>query len=183
MIACSWIQFMIHNWIDHLEDTEQVELSVPGEGFASGCPLKTFECFKTKKFQTGSSHTKFGFQNTRTPWWDGSVVYGNIEKGMSRGFFGIKEVEREKSGTDGGDGGGNRRLRPDVSSLLKTEKDMNLNKFLLDLRISGYSLSVNVIQFVYSGLQICDLVKNLISRMHIVEQFTLTCKTRQKHNS
>lgn len=24
MIACSWIQFMIHDWIDHLEDTQQV---------------------------------------------------------------------------------------------------------------------------------------------------------------
>lgn len=69
MIACSWIQFMIHDWIDHLEDTEQVELSVPDEGFTSGCPLKTFKFFKTKKFQTGSSQTKYGFQNTRTPWW------------------------------------------------------------------------------------------------------------------
>ncbi|KAL2342362.1 hypothetical protein Fmac_003647 [Flemingia macrophylla] len=41
MIACSWIQFMIHDWIDHLEDTEQW---------------------------------------TR----DGSVIYGNDEKGMRR---------------------------------------------------------------------------------------------------
>ena len=24
MIAASWIQFMIHDWIDHLEDTQQV---------------------------------------------------------------------------------------------------------------------------------------------------------------
>jgi len=24
MIACSWMQLMIHDWIDHLEDTEQV---------------------------------------------------------------------------------------------------------------------------------------------------------------
>ncbi|CAK8541253.1 unnamed protein product [Lathyrus sativus] len=32
-----------------------------------------------------------------------------------------------------------------------------------------YSLSVNVIGFVYSGLQICDLVKYLISRKHIVD--------------
>jgi len=24
MIAASWIQFMIHDWIDHLEDTHQV---------------------------------------------------------------------------------------------------------------------------------------------------------------
>ncbi|CAI8586328.1 unnamed protein product [Vicia faba] len=158
MIACSWIQFMIHNWIDHLEDTEQVELSVPGEGFASGCPLKTFECFKTKKFQTGSSHTKFGFQNTRTPWWDGSVVYGNIEKGMSR-----------KKGW--------------ALASLYLYKEFKLATFFFICSKTKYSLSVNVIQFVYSGLQICDLVKNLISRMHIVEQFTLTCKTRQKHNS
>lgn len=25
MIAVSWIQFMIHDWIDHLEDTQQVK--------------------------------------------------------------------------------------------------------------------------------------------------------------
>jgi alpha-dioxygenase len=24
MIAASWIQFMIHDWVDHLEDTNQV---------------------------------------------------------------------------------------------------------------------------------------------------------------
>lgn len=24
VIAASWIQFMIHDWIDHLEDTQQV---------------------------------------------------------------------------------------------------------------------------------------------------------------
>ncbi|MCI10226.1 alpha-dioxygenase 2-like, partial [Trifolium medium] len=43
-----------------------------------------FKFFKTKKFQTGSSEMKFGFQNTRTPWLDGSVIYGNNEKGMGR---------------------------------------------------------------------------------------------------
>jgi alpha-dioxygenase len=24
MIAASWIQFMIHDWVDHMEETEQV---------------------------------------------------------------------------------------------------------------------------------------------------------------
>ena len=28
MIAASWIQFMIHDWIDHLEDTKQVSCLV-----------------------------------------------------------------------------------------------------------------------------------------------------------
>jgi hypothetical protein len=26
VIAASWIQFMIHDWIDHLEDTDQVRM-------------------------------------------------------------------------------------------------------------------------------------------------------------
>lgn len=28
MIAASWIQFMIHDWVDHLEDTQQVSSSL-----------------------------------------------------------------------------------------------------------------------------------------------------------
>ncbi|KAI9114063.1 hypothetical protein K1719_015314 [Acacia pycnantha] len=83
MIACSWIQFMIHDWIDHLEDTEQVEIRDP-DGYSGGCPLKSFKFFKTKKFKTGSPNMKTSHLNTRTPWWDGSVIYGNNEKGMTR---------------------------------------------------------------------------------------------------
>ncbi|KAF5469115.1 hypothetical protein F2P56_013211 [Juglans regia] len=83
MIACSWIQFMIHDWIDHLEDTEQVELRAPDE-ISSGCPLKSFKFFMTKKVSTGSPDLKIGTLNTRTPWWDGSVIYGNNKEGMKR---------------------------------------------------------------------------------------------------
>ncbi|KAJ9141525.1 hypothetical protein P3X46_032051 [Hevea brasiliensis] len=83
MIACSWIQFMIHDWIDHMEDTQQVEIRAPNE-FANGCPLKSFKFYKTKKVATNSPSLKAGCLNTRTPWWDGSVVYGNNEDGMRR---------------------------------------------------------------------------------------------------
>ncbi|KAK7844727.1 alpha-dioxygenase 2 [Quercus suber] len=68
MIACSWIQFMIHDWVDHLEDTEQIEIRAPDE-ISSGCPLKSFKFFKTKKVSTESPHLKNGSLNTRTPWW------------------------------------------------------------------------------------------------------------------
>jgi len=27
VIAASWIQFMIHDWIDHMEDTKQVQMN------------------------------------------------------------------------------------------------------------------------------------------------------------
>ncbi|KAE9607481.1 hypothetical protein Lalb_Chr09g0330501 [Lupinus albus] len=39
------------------------------DSYSSGCPLKSFKFFKTKKFNTGSSYMNTGFLNTRTPWW------------------------------------------------------------------------------------------------------------------
>ncbi|XP_059639883.1 alpha-dioxygenase 2 [Cornus florida] len=83
MIACSWIQFMIHDWIDHMEDTQQVEIKAPAE-VADGCPLKSFKFFKSKQVPIGTPNLKSGFLNSRTPWWDGSVIYGNNEEGMGR---------------------------------------------------------------------------------------------------
>lgn len=83
MIACSWVQFMIHDWIDHMEDTQQVEINAPDE-VANKCPMKSFRFFKSKQVPTGLPHLKTGFLNTRTPWWDGSVIYGNNNEGMGR---------------------------------------------------------------------------------------------------
>ncbi|PWA99407.1 alpha dioxygenase [Artemisia annua] len=83
MIACSWLQFMIHDWIDHMEDTHQVEIVAPKE-VAGQCPLKSFKFYKSKEISTGSLQTKTGFVNSRTPWWDGSVIYGNNEAGMGK---------------------------------------------------------------------------------------------------
>ncbi|XP_058776162.1 alpha-dioxygenase PIOX-like [Vicia villosa] len=79
VLAAAWIQFMIHDWIDHLEDTQQIELTASSE-VASQCPLKSFKFLKTKEFLTGSDDIKTGCQNIRTPWWDGSVIYGNADK-------------------------------------------------------------------------------------------------------
>ncbi|CAN6852566.1 unnamed protein product [Brassica oleracea var. botrytis] len=43
-----------------------------------------FQCYwETKKVLSGDHH-KSGAVNTRTPWWDGSVIYGNDEAGMRR---------------------------------------------------------------------------------------------------
>ncbi|KAK4712547.1 hypothetical protein R3W88_007060 [Solanum pinnatisectum] len=78
MIAASWIQFMVHDWIDHLEDTQQVELRAPKE-VANECPLKSFRFNKSKKTPTDFYEIKTGHLNSRTPWWDGSVIYGSNE--------------------------------------------------------------------------------------------------------
>ncbi|XP_024973034.1 alpha-dioxygenase 1-like isoform X4 [Cynara cardunculus var. scolymus] len=76
MIAASWIQFMIHDWIDHLEETQQIELNAPEE-VANQCPLQSFKFYKTKEVDTGFYDIKKGHLNIRTPWWDGSAIYGS----------------------------------------------------------------------------------------------------------
>ncbi|XP_042504900.1 alpha-dioxygenase 1-like isoform X2 [Macadamia integrifolia] len=83
MIAASWIQFMIHDWVDHLEDTNQVELTAPRE-VPSQCPLKAFRFYKTKEVPTGFYEIKTGTLNIRTPWWDGSSIYGSNAKVMGK---------------------------------------------------------------------------------------------------
>ncbi|XP_023766583.1 alpha-dioxygenase 2 [Lactuca sativa] len=83
MIACSWLQFMIHDWIDHMEDTHQIEIVAPAE-VVGQCPLKSFKFYQTKEISTVSLQPNTGFINRRTPWWDGSVIYGNDEAGMRK---------------------------------------------------------------------------------------------------
>nr|POE80696.1 alpha-dioxygenase 1 [Quercus suber] len=80
MIAVSWIQLMIHDWVDHLEDTNQIELIAPRE-VANQCPLKSFKFYKTKEVATGFDEIKTGTPNTRTPW---CVIYGSNVKTLKK---------------------------------------------------------------------------------------------------
>ncbi|KAJ0982649.1 hypothetical protein J5N97_010904 [Dioscorea zingiberensis] len=83
VIAASWIQFMIHDWIDHLEETQQVELVAPPE-VANECPLKSFKFYKTKEVPTHTKGIESGHLNIRTPWWDASAIYGSEAKKASK---------------------------------------------------------------------------------------------------
>ncbi|KAK7273515.1 hypothetical protein RIF29_14567 [Crotalaria pallida] len=118
-------------------------------------------------------------------------VVTKVDPVAEEGFVGIKDAEQAS---------GNRRLRPDVTVMLRSRKVAMLSKVLFGLRITAfvfcllslsvlaadkqqgwaldsfyfykefrYSLSVNVIGFVYSGFQICDLVKYLITGKHLVD--------------
>ncbi|KAL3629247.1 hypothetical protein CASFOL_026469 [Castilleja foliolosa] len=87
MIAAAWIQFMIHDWVDHIENTnQQVELRAPRE-VANQCPLKSFKFFESREVQIandGHNQIKSGYLNRRTPWWDGSAIYGSDEESMKK---------------------------------------------------------------------------------------------------
>ncbi|KAL3693413.1 hypothetical protein R1sor_007064 [Riccia sorocarpa] len=80
MIAASWINFMIHDWIDHEEDKSNlqgVKLSAP-ESVAAQCPLQSFKFYPTKEYDVGKG--KVGYKNTRSSWWDASMIYGTNEE-------------------------------------------------------------------------------------------------------
>ncbi|PWA71596.1 heme peroxidase [Artemisia annua] len=76
LIAASWIQFMIHEWIDHLESSQEMELKA-SEEVANECPIQSFKFFKTKKVKTSLENINEGHLNIRTSWWDGSAIYGS----------------------------------------------------------------------------------------------------------
>ncbi|ESR59683.1 hypothetical protein CICLE_v10014631mg [Citrus x clementina] len=91
-IAAAWIQtqikfvnfnYYIYDWIDHLRVDSPlsmhrfgVELVAPRE-VAGKCPLSSFKFYKTKEVPTGFHEIKHGHLNVRTPWWDGSAIYGS----------------------------------------------------------------------------------------------------------
>ncbi|NP_001412805.1 alpha-dioxygenase PIOX [Nicotiana tabacum] len=139
MIAASWIQFMIHDWIDHLEDTKQIELKA-AEEVASQCPLKSFKFFKTKEIPTGFYEIKTGHLNTRTPWWDGSAIYGsNAEV--------LKKVRTFKDG----------KLKLSADGLLEIDKNGKIISG--DVRNTWAGLSALQALFVQEHNSVCDALK------------------------
>ncbi|XP_071913043.1 alpha-dioxygenase PIOX isoform X1 [Coffea arabica] len=140
MIAASWIQFMIHDWIDHLEDTQQIELTAPAE-VASQCPLKSFKFYKTKEVPTGFYEIKTGHLNRRTPWWDASAIYGSDEKSL-------KKVRTFKDG----------KLKISKDGLLLHEDDDG-RAISGDVRNSWAGVSLLQALFVMEHNSVCDALK------------------------
>ncbi|OMO64572.1 hypothetical protein COLO4_32008 [Corchorus olitorius] len=139
MIAASWIQFMIHDWVDHMEDTNQIELIAPKE-VASKCPLSSFKFYKTKEFPTGFYEIKSGTKNIRTPWWDGSVIYGSN----------IMRLEKVRTFIDG-------KLKIAKDGLLEHDKDgIPLSG---DIRNSWAGVSTLQALFIKEHNAVCDALK------------------------
>ncbi|MFS7956198.1 putative hem peroxidase superfamily, hem peroxidase, animal-type [Helianthus anomalus] len=139
MIAASWIQFMIHDWIDHLEETNQIELKAPAE-VASQCPLRSFKFYKTKEVDTGFYGINKGHINIRTPWWDGSAIYGsNSTK--------LKKLRTFKDG----------KLKIGEDGLLQHDNDgVPLSG---DVRNGWIGLSTLQALFILEHNKICDALK------------------------
>ncbi|KAJ9683482.1 hypothetical protein PVL29_019173 [Vitis rotundifolia] len=151
MIAASWIQFMIHDWIDHLEDTQQIELTAPRE-VASQCPLKSFQFYKTKEVATGFYDIKSGSLNIRTPWWDGSAIYGSNEK----------QLQKVRTFKDG-------KLKISEDGLLLHDQDMI--PVTGDVRNSWAGVSTLQALFVKEHNAVCDALKKEYRHMNDEELY------------
>ncbi|GLJ28195.1 hypothetical protein SUGI_0553790 [Cryptomeria japonica] len=140
MLAASWIQFMIHDWVDHVEDTKQGQLTAP-QAVAQQCPLKTFKFFESKKVPTGFYDIKEGYLNRRTAWWDGSEVYGNnFEQSKQLRTFNDGKLNLGKDGL-----------------LLHSDDGIPISG---DVRNSWAGLSVLQALFIKEHNDICDMLKD-----------------------
>ncbi|TYJ37670.1 hypothetical protein E1A91_A05G391300v1 [Gossypium mustelinum] len=140
MIAASWIQFMIHDWIDHMENTNQkVELIAPKE-VANKCPLSSFKFYPTREFPTGFYDIKSGAKNIRTPWWDGSVIYGSNKE----------RLQKVRTFTDG-------KLKISEDGLLQQDEDgIPISG---DIRNSWAGVSTLQALFIKEHNAVCDTLK------------------------
>ncbi|OMP00267.1 hypothetical protein CCACVL1_03412 [Corchorus capsularis] len=140
IISASWIQFMIHDWVDHMEEyTKQVELTAPKE-VANKCPLTRFRFYKTKEFQTGFNEIKTVTKNIRTPWWDGSVIYGSD----------VTSLEKVRTFIDG-------KLKIAEDGLLQHDKDGI--PIVGDVRNSWAGVSTLQALFIKGHNAICNALK------------------------
>ncbi|XP_024973694.1 alpha-dioxygenase 1-like [Cynara cardunculus var. scolymus] len=139
MIAASWIQFMVHDWIDHLESTEQIELKAPAE-VVGQCPFKSFKFYKTKNVDTGLDDIKKGHLNIRTSWWDASAIYGS----------GSSELQQVRTFKDG-------KLKIAKDGLLQS--DNGGLRIAGDIRNNWIGLSTLQALFILEHNAICDVLK------------------------
>ncbi|WP_068830146.1 peroxidase family protein [Pseudomonas sp. BMS12] len=78
-IAASWIQFMVHDWVDHGANSEDNPIQVPlpaGDSFGSGSlAVRRTQPDPTRTAaEAGKPET---YRNHNTHWWDGSQLYGS----------------------------------------------------------------------------------------------------------
>lgn len=91
IIAASWIQAMVHDWIGHVDGAKTSLGPSPNEEVASMCPLKKFTLFETKERPDGHFNTE------RTMWWDASFLYGNTPAQLKEGRLGKGGLLKESN--------------------------------------------------------------------------------------
>lgn len=78
-IAASWIQFMVHDWVDHGENQSTNPIKVPlPAGDSMGTGTLNVRRTQADPSRTAADAGKVNtYRNHNTHWWDGSQLYGS----------------------------------------------------------------------------------------------------------
>jgi hypothetical protein len=79
LLAAAWIQFMVHDWFNHEEGDEKMEVPVPEGGDSWGHSKMELRRTKADEVLDGEDEKCPGYRNENTAWWDGSQIYGSSE--------------------------------------------------------------------------------------------------------
>jgi hypothetical protein len=86
-IAASWIQFMVHDWVDHGPNQTANPIKVPlPSGDALGTGYLDVRRTKADWDRTAADAGKVNtYRNHNTHWWDGSQLYGSSKAAKRQG--------------------------------------------------------------------------------------------------
>ena len=79
LLAASWIQFEVHDWMSHGNNDKDSPFEIPLDG-ADPWPERPMRIRRTRHDPTrkpGSTSPIPSYANTETHWWDGSQIYGS----------------------------------------------------------------------------------------------------------
>ncbi|MAA71780.1 MAG: peroxidase, partial [Bermanella sp.] len=78
-IAAAWIQFMVHDWVDHGDNDSSNPIEVPlPEGDVLGNGSLSIGRTQVDTTRTPEeAHLPDTYRNINTHWWDGSQLYGS----------------------------------------------------------------------------------------------------------
>ncbi|MEQ1876531.1 MAG: peroxidase family protein [Bdellovibrionia bacterium] len=77
MLAAVWIQFMTHDWFNHVENTYDRPYEIPNPLETSGLPVMF--ALRSKPHTLNRPGRPATYANENTHWWDGSQIYGSDE--------------------------------------------------------------------------------------------------------
>ena len=150
-LASAWIQFMVHDWVDHGDNTDEnpIVVELP-EGDVLGSGIIEVQRTRPDPSRLDSeSANPATYQNVNTHWWDGSQLYGSsLEK--------------------------NNEIRSFVDGKLKLDSDGTLpTEFLSGVPVTGFNdnwwvgLSMLHQVFTLEHNAIADTIKQALSLIHI----------------
>ncbi len=78
-LAVAWIQFMVHDWVDHEkgDNTDPIVVPLPANDPLGSGSLSINRTKFDSSREADEAHLPPSYRNTVTHWWDGSQIYGS----------------------------------------------------------------------------------------------------------